>query len=252
MVRLPPHDPQLDSVPPVRSGLLELPDVHPALGAPPRSRRAAASPSRAGSAPTGVSISPRCSYNASTTRTGSSRPIALPSHTTTARVCLRVPSDTRFIVKSMPATLEEILFEQAQRALDRQERTVADLRARTGTLVAAGALVGGLLAGAMPSDGAAHVWSLAGLAALAVTLAASLVILLPKRLVFVLDVDQLSTELWGDRDDLATVYRRLADVLWRARRRNFPRVEAMHLLFASGTCALAAAVALGAIATALS
>jgi hypothetical protein len=148
-------------------------------------------------------------------------------------------------------TLEELLLDQSQRALDRQERTVAELRARTGTLVAAAALVGGLLAGTMPRHGAAHNWSVAGLVCLALTLLCALVILLPKRLVFVLDFPKLYGELWEDRDDLPSAHRRLAEVLWRARKRNFWRVEAMHWLFALAALALGAAVALGGVAAAV-
>jgi hypothetical protein len=149
------------------------------------------------------------------------------------------------------ATLEQLLLDQSQRALDRQERTVAEVRQRTGTLVAAAALVGGLLAGTVPHHGAAHDWSLAGLASLAVTLICALVILLPKRLIFVLEFETLYTELWEDRDDPATAQLRLADVLSRARRRNFWRVEAMHVLFALAALALGVAVALGGVATAV-
>jgi hypothetical protein len=136
------------------------------------------------------------------------------------------------------ASLEELLLDQSQRALDRQERTVAEVRQRTGTLVAAAALVGGLLAGMMPRHGAAHDWSVVALAARAVTLACPLVILLPKRLVFLLDFDKLSASLWENHDELPTAQLRLADVLWRARRRNHWRVEAMHWLFALAALAL--------------
>lgn len=49
-----------------------------------------------------------------------------------------------------------------------------------------------------------------------------------------LDVIELYDNLWGDRDDLPLVYRRLADVLWRSRRQNFKRVQILHGVFAAG------------------
>jgi hypothetical protein len=42
-------------------------------------------------------------------------------------------------------TLERLAFDLSLRALERQERVVEELRARTGTLLAAGALVASLL-----------------------------------------------------------------------------------------------------------
>jgi hypothetical protein len=64
--------------------------------------------------------------------------------------------------------------------------------------------------------------------------------LLPHRLVFVLDVDELYANLWADRDDLPLVHRRLADVLWRSRRHNFGRVQLLHITFAAGIVLLGA------------
>jgi hypothetical protein len=47
------------------------------------------------------------------------------------------------------------------------------------------------------------------LVAVGVLLLCGLGILMPHRLVFRLDVDELYANLWGDRDDLPVVYRRL-------------------------------------------
>ena len=98
------------------------------------------------------------------------------------------------------------------------------MRRRAGTLVAGAVLSNSVFAAlAIHPDTGLGTWEIAALATLGFVLLCGLAILMPHRLVFVLDVEQLYENLWGDRDDLPLVYRRLADVLWRARRKNFPR-----------------------------
>lgn len=150
----------------------------------------------------------------------------------------------------MAQTLEELIFEQARDALAVQERTVSELRQRSGTLMAAGALAGSLLA--TTGTGTASGWTVAAAGCVAVTLLALLVILLPHRLEFVLDVEQLYDQLREDRDDMAQVHLRMADVLWRARRRNFARVEWLHRWFAGAVVLLGTGVVFGGVAVALS
>jgi hypothetical protein len=94
-------------------------------------------------------------------------------------------------------------------------------------------------------------WEIAALVVLGIVLACGLTILLPHRLVFVLDVDELYANLWADRDDLPLVYRRLADVLWRSRRRNFKRVRALHAVLAAGIVLLGVDLAFWGIALAV-
>jgi hypothetical protein len=73
-------------------------------------------------------------------------------------------------------TLERLAFDLSVRALERQERVVEELRARTGTLLAAGALVASLL-----GIRASGILALAGGAAAVTTICVSLSILLPNR-----------------------------------------------------------------------
>jgi len=150
------------------------------------------------------------------------------------------------------AFLEELIYAQAQRELERQERAVAELRQRAGTLVAGASLTGGVFAAAALQRGSLDGWATAGLVGVVVALLVALGILLPQRLVFALDPDELYAGLWEDREDSATAYRRLADVLWRARQRNAPRVELLHRAFAGAVAALAASVCFWGVSVAVS
>ena len=139
----------------------------------------------------------------------------------------------------MTETLEQLIHAEALRALDQQERAVSELRQRTGTLIAASSLAGSVFAAvAIDSSGLAS-WSIAALVALCASLLAGLFILMPHRLIFVLDPKQLYDQLWEDREDLPSAHARLADVLWRARNRNFGRVQSLHAAFALAVVALA-------------
>jgi hypothetical protein len=144
------------------------------------------------------------------------------------------------------------MYDLARAALAQQGEQVADLRARAGTLIGGAALSNSVFAAlAIDSTTGLGRWEIAALVALGLVLACGLLILLPHRLVFVLDVDELYANLWGDRADMLLVYRRLADVLWRSRRRNFRRVQVLHVAFAAGVVLLGADLALWGIALAV-
>lgn len=58
-----------------------------------------------------------------------------------------------------PPSLAEIIYEQAQKALEQQERQVNELRQRTGTLLAAAALTASFFGAAtLGRDGVAAPW----------------------------------------------------------------------------------------------
>jgi hypothetical protein len=141
----------------------------------------------------------------------------------------------------MAESLDHVLFDLARQSLDQQGRQVADLRSRAGTLVAGAALSNSVFAAlAIDRETGLGGWEIVALVLLGLVLVCGMLILLPHRLVFVLDIDELYTNLWGDRDDLPLVYRRLADVLWRSRRRNFKRVQLLHVTLAAGIVLLGA------------
>ncbi len=92
----------------------------------------------------------------------------------------------------MPGTPIDTFYELAIRAIEEQEREVNGLRARTGTIVAAGAVAATLLArevfaGSHPDGWVAWTVTAVGLAALAVVLLASVYLLRSHDLSFSID-----------------------------------------------------------------
>lgn len=149
----------------------------------------------------------------------------------------------------MAESLEHVIYDLAQSALEQQSEQVSELRRRAGTLIAAAALSNSVFAAlAIEPTGGLGAWEITALAVLGADLGCGLWILLPRRLVFVLDVDQLYAKLWMDRDDLPLVHRRLADVLWRSRHRNFARVQSLHGVFAAGVVLLGVDIVLWGVA----
>jgi hypothetical protein len=144
----------------------------------------------------------------------------------------------------MAADLAEVAYEASLRRLDKQEQLLEELRARTGLLLAAASLAASFLG--RPALDADPVF-LAGLAllAFAVSMGASLYVLLPKNnLVFSLIGSRVYEELYGFRDELSEVHRRLAydlDRFWKA---NDGLMQLVFRAFRIATWALAAEVVL--------
>jgi hypothetical protein len=108
------------------------------------------------------------------------------------------------------ATLEQLLYELALRALDQQERQVAELRARTGTLLAAAALSATFLGGTAVDRAGISALSVPAIAALGTTVLLCLRVLAPHRMGFALKVRDLYEVLIADADDQRLVHLRLA------------------------------------------
>jgi hypothetical protein len=108
--------------------------------------------------------------------------------------------------------LAPLAYETAVRALDRQERSLEELRARTGTLLAAASLVASFL-GAQTIDRTNALGTVEALAlvALGVSIGACTYVLLPKeKFVFTLNGIRLYETLYPYRDDDDELHRRLA------------------------------------------
>lgn len=111
---------------------------------------------------------------------------------------------------------ERLAYEASLRALDKQERLLEELRARTGILLAASSLAASFLGREAFDDSGSTVFVVLALAAFAVSIAASVYILMPKRnLVFSQSGPGLYEGLYALREDLAEVHRRLAYDLYR-------------------------------------
>ncbi|HTW43097.1 MAG TPA: hypothetical protein VMD79_12350 [Solirubrobacteraceae bacterium] len=93
-------------------------------------------------------------------------------------------------------TLEEITYEAGRSALAGQESLVAGIRQRTGTLLAAHALVASFLGATTVRAYGLHAWGWVALAALVLGLVAAAILLAPWRLKFAIDARELYDELY--------------------------------------------------------
>jgi hypothetical protein len=139
---------------------------------------------------------------------------------------------------------ERLAYEAAQRALDKQERLLEELRSRTGLLLAAASLAASFLGREAFAEDPKR--GLAGLALVAflVAVGASVYVLLPKtdKFVFALVGGGLYEGLYDVKDDLAEVYRRLAydlDRFWDA---NDSELQKLFWAFRVGAFGLAAEI----------
>jgi hypothetical protein len=112
--------------------------------------------------------------------------------------------------------LERIAYESAVRALDKQEKVLEELRARTGILLAASSLAASLLGTRALDELHPLLVLAASLVAFAVSLGASLFVLLPREgFVFSLKGPAVYEELYEFREDVAEIHRRLSYDLQR-------------------------------------
>jgi hypothetical protein len=119
-----------------------------------------------------------------------------------------------------PPSLAEVVYEQAQKALEQQERQVNELRQRTGTLLAAAALTASFFgAAALGREGIVAPVVLAAVA-LAVTVLSGLYVLYPHELEFSADARRLYDDLACDQEDPYRLLVRLAFGLRDTRERN--------------------------------
>lgn len=142
-----------------------------------------------------------------------------------------------------PPTLAQLTYEQAQKALEQQERQVNELRQRTGTLLAAAALTASFFgASALGHDGVGVPVVLAGIA-LAATVLSGLYVLYPHELEFSVDARRLYDDLVPDQQDSEFLLLRLAFGLRDARARNGGAVDRLARCLAVAAVALVAQIA---------
>jgi hypothetical protein len=140
--------------------------------------------------------------------------------------------------------LERLAYEAAQRALDKQERLVDELRSRTGLLLAVASLAASFLGreafAGDPKDGLA----VFALASFLVAVAASVYVLLPKagKFVFAMVGAGLYEGLYEVKDDSAEVYRRLAYQLDRFWKDNDVELQKLFRAFRLAALALSAEI----------
>jgi hypothetical protein len=127
------------------------------------------------------------------------------------------------------AELERIAYDNALRALDKQERLLEELRARIGLLLAASSVATSVLGGRTLDDGATT--PLVGVAVVAflVALGASVTALIPDQgVAFALEPTDVYRRLSEHPDDLPHLHLGLAIVLQRSFRRNARTVKGVR------------------------
>jgi hypothetical protein len=140
---------------------------------------------------------------------------------------------------------EKLAYEAALRGLDKQEQLLEELRARTGALLAAAALAASFLGQRAFEGPAPRGLAIAVLASFVVSIGSSVYVLLPKRaLVFAGNASELYDSLYGLRDQMSEVYRRLAYDVGRFCDENEPTMERV-----SDACSVAAVALVGEVLT---
>jgi len=149
-------------------------------------------------------------------------------------------------------SLEELAFGLSLRSLDRQERVVEELRARTGVLLAATALVASFLGGrALASDATPWI-TLPGVAASVASIVLAVYLIAPKsKLEFALDGAAVYEHFVREGGDLVEAQRTLAYWVSDAWNSNQSVIDGLVRLFAIACAALIAAVLLWALALGL-
>jgi hypothetical protein len=135
----------------------------------------------------------------------------------------------------MPTRLEEITYEAGREALADQEALVAGIRQRTGTLLAAHALVASFLGATTIREAGLGLWGRLALIALVLGLVVAAVLLAPWKLKFSVDAALLYDELYEDAVEEAEAgtlgWLARAGYLYQSlREENAPRVAVMARL----------------------
>lgn len=148
--------------------------------------------------------------------------------------------------------LEELAYELGLRALEQQERVLEELRARTGVLLAATALVASFLGGRALTTDTTPWLALSGVAAAVLSILVAVYLLAPKsNLEFALDGAAVYEHFVREGAELTDVRRTLAYWLSDARNSNQMIIDRLVHLFAVACATLVAAVILWAVALGL-
>jgi len=145
----------------------------------------------------------------------------------------------------MDGDLERLAYESALDALEKQERVLDELRARTGVLLAASSVATSFLGGRAIAAGGSIVVGFA-LLAFASLVAASVIVLVPRRdaFTFSLSGPDVYEGLFAFRGDPNEIHRRLAYDLHRFWGANDMRIQPLFGAFQVACLALVVEIAL--------
>ncbi|MDP9345890.1 MAG: hypothetical protein M3P44_09220 [Actinomycetota bacterium] len=145
-----------------------------------------------------------------------------------------------------------IVYELALRSLDQQERELAELRARTNTVIAAAALIASFLgAAAIREHGGLSAGSVVALVILVLTGGLSLYVLWPRELSFAFDARATYAELYPLLDTVSEAQLRVAYSARDRYRSNKTAIDRLEVAFQVAVLALGLQTVLWALALAV-
>src|SRR2546421_1104539 len=138
------------------------------------------------------------------------------------------------------SALAQLSCELSLRTLSQQESSLNELRARTGTLIAAASLVTSFLGGATIARNGLDAWSVIALIAFVASIALATWVLLPKeKLVFSVHGSALfEDEIKADIFEIGETHRRLAYWLDGYHAANEPKLSELFVCYRWSTVAL--------------
>lgn len=149
--------------------------------------------------------------------------------------------------------LAELAYSLSLRTLGQQEAALNELRARTGTLLAAAALVASFLGGTTINRAGFDAWTALALAALVASTVLATRVLLPQDgLVFSLRGSVIYEREGEDEADITETYRRLVYWLEHYHDTNAPQAARLLLFYRLAVAALLVEIAAWSIQLALS
>jgi hypothetical protein len=158
--------------------------------------------------------------------------------------------------QALPDTsaLARLSYELSLRTLTQQESSLNELRARTGTLIAAASVVTSFLGGAAIARQGIDVWSVLALVAFVASIGLATWVLLPKEhLVFSVSGSALfEDEVKADIFEIGETHRRLAYWLDAYHAENEPKVSGLFVFYRWATGAMLVEVVFWSLQLALS
>ena len=152
------------------------------------------------------------------------------------------------------SALARLSYELSLRTLSQQEASLNELRARTGTLIAAASIVTSFLGGTAISQNGFDVWSVVALVAFAGSIALATLVLLPQEnLIFSVHGSALfEDEIRSDVFEIGETHRRLAYWLDDYHAENEPKLRSLFTYYRLSTVLLLFEVGFWSVALAVS
>jgi hypothetical protein len=145
----------------------------------------------------------------------------------------------------MADDLEQLAHEASLRALDKQERLLEELRARTGILLAASSVAVSFLGNAVKGERGSELMIVAALMAFVVSVGAGAYVLAPKpNLIFSLSGPRLYERFYDARMDMSEAHRGIAYTLHRFWEHNDRHITGLIAAYKAATTALVVEISL--------